>query len=146
MTYPGAPCIYYGNEIGMMGGRDPDNRASFPWDESRWDNDLRNAFKTFIRIRHANPVLRTGEYVPMFAEGRRLVFLRHMEGVRMLVAINAGDAPWEINVPVKETLDDGTVLEDLLHGEGAIIEEGHLRKHTLPPWEGAIFKPVRVTK
>jgi len=146
MTYPGAPCIYYGNEIGMMGGRDPENRAAFPWDESRWDHELRDSFKTFIRIRHANPVLRTGEYVPIYAEGRRLVFLRHLEGARMLVAINAGDDPWAINVPVKDTLDDGTVLEDLLSKDGAIIEEGHLRKHTLPSWEGAIFKPVRVTQ
>ena len=64
----------------------------------------------------------------------------------MLVAINTGDDPWEINVPVKDYLDDGTVLEDLLSKEGGIIEEGHLRKHTLPPWEGAIFKPVLVTQ
>jgi len=145
MTYPGAPCIYYGNEIGMMGGRDPDNRASFPWDESRWDHDLRDAFKTFIKIRHENPVLRTGEYVPIYAEGRQLLFLRHMEGVRMLVAINAGDAPWELNVPVGDYLEEGTVFADLLGGDGAVIEEGHLRKRTLPPWEGAIFKPVMVT-
>ena len=146
MTYPGAPCIYYGNEIGMMGGRDPDNRASFPWDESRWDHDLRDAFKTFIKIRHENPVLRTGEYVPIYAEGRQLLFLRHMEGVRMLVAINAGDAPWELNVPVGDYLEEGTVFADLLGGDGAVIEEGHLRKRTLPPWEGAIFKPGMVTQ
>jgi cyclomaltodextrinase / maltogenic alpha-amylase / neopullulanase len=55
MTYPGAPCIYYGNEIGMMGGRDPDCRASFPWDEAHWDHDLRNTIKTYIHLRLAHP-------------------------------------------------------------------------------------------
>jgi glycosidase len=35
MTYPGVPCIYYGDEVGMEGGRDPDNRRAMPWDETR---------------------------------------------------------------------------------------------------------------
>lgn len=141
MTYPGAPCIYYGNEIGMMGGRDPENRGTFPWDESQWDHDLLKAFKTYIHIRMQNPVLRTGEYVPIFAERRRIAYLRHLEGQRMLIAINVGDDPWELNIPVSEQLKDGTQLEDLLGGEYGLIEEGHLRKYTLPAWEGAIFKP-----
>ncbi len=141
MTYPGAPCIYYGNEIGMTGGREPENRAPFPWDESQWDHDLRKAFKTYIHIRNAHPVLRTGEYVPLFAEGRRLVILRHLEGQRMLVAINAGGSPWELNIPLEGQLPDGARVEDLLGGDGAVVEEGHLRKVTLPPFEGAIFQP-----
>ncbi len=41
MTYPGAPCVYYGDEVGLSGGRDPENRGTFPWDETRWDHDLR---------------------------------------------------------------------------------------------------------
>jgi len=45
MTYPGAPCIYYGDEIGLTGGKDPDCRKAFPWDESKWDHDLRNSLK-----------------------------------------------------------------------------------------------------
>jgi len=141
MTYPGAPCIYYGNEIGMMGGRDPENRAPFPWDETRWDHDLRKAIKTYAHIRLENPVLRTGEYVPIFTERRRLAFIRHLEGQRILVAINAGDGEWDLNLPVDAHLEEGTVFEDLLGGEGAVIESGHLRKCVLPPHEGAIFKP-----
>ena len=141
MTYPGAPCIYYGNEIGMMGGRDPENRAPFPWDESQWDHDLRDAIKTYTHIRLENPVLRTGEYVPVFAEGRRFAFVRHLEGKRMLVAFNAGEGKWKLNLPVNSHLEDGTLLEDLLGGGDALVEDGHLRKSTIPPWEGAIFKP-----
>jgi cyclomaltodextrinase / maltogenic alpha-amylase / neopullulanase len=143
MTYPGAPCIYYGNEIGLTGGREPENRGTFPWDESRWDHDLRNAVKTYAHLRHAHPVLRTGEYVSLFAEGRHLAYLRHLESARMLIALNASGGHWDLNIPVEGHIPDGTQLEDLLGGDGALIEDGHLRKRTLAPWEGAVFQPVQ---
>jgi len=141
MTYPGAPCIYYGDEIGMMGGRDPDCRAPFPWDESRWDHDLRNAIKTYTHLRLAHPVLRTGEYVPVFAEGRHLAFLRHLDGQRLLVLINAGDQRWDFNIPVEPHFADGTVFKDLLGGDGGFVEGGHVRKGGLPGWQGAVLQP-----
>jgi len=140
MTYPGAPCIYYGNEIGMMGGRDPENRAAFNWDESSWDHELRNAIKTYIRVRNENPVLRTGEFVPIYAEGRHLVFLRHLEGQRLFVVINAGDTPWDLNIPVDSRFDSAGVFVDLLGDNAAVMEEKHLRKCVISSWEGAIFK------
>jgi cyclomaltodextrinase / maltogenic alpha-amylase / neopullulanase len=143
MTYPGAPCIYYGNEIGMMGGREPENRAPFPWDESRWDHDLRNSFKTYTRIRQNHQVLRTGEYVPVYAEGRQLVILRHLEGERMLIAFNADGSNWDFNVLLDEHFEEGMVLADLLGGDGGVIEEGHLRKGRLGPWQGAILQPMK---
>jgi len=141
MTYPGAPCIYYGNEIGMMGGRDPDNRVPFPWDESKWDHDLRKTIKSYAHTRLSQPVLRTGEYIPVFAEGRHLAFLRLLESQRLLVVLNAGDSLWDLNIPVESVLEDGLEMEDLLEGNGAIVEEGFLRKCTLSPWQGAIFQP-----
>ena len=141
MTYPGAPCIYYGNEIGMMGGRDPENRAPFPWDESSWDHELRKDFKKFIRIRNENKVLRTGEYVPVYAEGRRLAFLRHLEGQRMLVAINACDGIWDLNIQLDGHIEEGSVFKDLIGGGDAVVRDGHLRNWILAPWQGAIFGP-----
>ena len=143
MTYPGAPCIYYGNEIGMMGGRDPENRAPFIWEESQWDHDLRNDFKKFIRIRLENQVLRTGEYVPVYAEGRHFAFLRHLEGQRMLVAINAGDENWGLDIPTGDHIEDRTLLKDLIGGGEAVLKDGHLRDWNLAPWQGAVFKPIK---
>jgi hypothetical protein len=125
----------------MMGGRDPENRGAFPWDESHWDHDLRNTIKTYTHLRLEYPVLRTGEYVPLFAEGRCLAYLRHLESQRMLILINAGDGSWDLNLPLADYFPDGTLFEDLLGGDGAVVEEGHLRKGTMPPWQGAIFKP-----
>jgi neopullulanase len=142
MTYPGAPCIYYGNEIGMTGGRDPGNRKPFPWDESGWDHNLRNAIKTYAHLRLDHPVLRTGEFVPIYGEGRRIAYLRHLGRERMLIAINAEGSPWEINIPVTPHLAEGMIVEDLLGGGGAVVEEGHLRKALIAPWQGAVFSPT----
>ena len=141
MTYPGAPCIYYGDEIGMMGGREPENRGTFTWDESHWDHDLRKVIQSYIRIRHENPVLRTGEYVPFHAEGRHLAYMRHLEDAHFLIILNAGDEKWDLNLSMGEHLPEGTHLIDLLGGADALVEEGCLRKRTLMPWEGAVFKP-----
>ena len=40
-AYPGIPCIYYGDEVGLPGGKDPDCRRAFPWDRAEWDEELR---------------------------------------------------------------------------------------------------------
>ena len=61
LTYPGAPCIYYGDEIGLDGRHDPDCRKAFPCDENRWNHDLRDFFKRCIALRWAHPALRRGD-------------------------------------------------------------------------------------
>ncbi|MBZ0287765.1 MAG: hypothetical protein K8I30_09140, partial [Anaerolineae bacterium] len=60
MAYPGVPCIYYGDEIGLPGGRDPDNRRTMPWDQSEWDTDLRAFYQRLIRLRRESPALIDG--------------------------------------------------------------------------------------
>jgi len=57
MTYPGTPCIYYGDEIGLDGGSDPGCRKCMPWQEEQHDLDLKNYLKTLIRIRKETPLL-----------------------------------------------------------------------------------------
>ncbi len=101
---------------------------------------MRKRFKALIAIRNDFQVLRTGEYVPIYAEGRQLAFVRHLEKQVFLVAINAGDSSWELNIPVNEYFSDGTPLRDLLGGDDALVSEGHLREMKISPWEGAIFK------
>ena len=58
MTLPGAPCIYYGDEIGLRGGNDPENRGAFPWDEGRWEAGLRDSVRAMTRLRATEPALR----------------------------------------------------------------------------------------
>jgi neopullulanase len=76
MTLPGAPCLYYGDEVGMTGGNDPHCRGAFPWhDEGAWDRDLLAFTQRATALRHALPVLRTGQVETAYA-GERVVALR----------------------------------------------------------------------
>jgi len=88
-TFPGAPAIYYGDEIGLEGGEDPDNRRCFPWDETAWDHDLLAAVRALAALRHRLPALRRGSLAPASAEGRLITFRRELPGERILVALNA---------------------------------------------------------
>ena len=49
---PGAPCIYYGDEIGLEGANDPDCRRAFPWDEAAWDQPTLTFVRAALRLRH----------------------------------------------------------------------------------------------
>ena len=49
--FPGMPCVYYGDEIGMTGGYDPDCRKGFPWDEAKWDTDIRRHVQLLARLK-----------------------------------------------------------------------------------------------
>ena len=98
-------------------------------------------FKTFIKIRNDHTVLRTGEYVPLYSEEQHLVILRHLNGDQMLLAFNASDQPWDMNVRVEGHVDNDTRFKDLIHGGEAVIRDGYLRNYVLPAWEGVVFNP-----
>ncbi|HET8904214.1 MAG TPA: maltodextrin glucosidase [Saccharospirillum sp.] len=92
LTYIGTPCLYYGNEIGLPGGDDPDCRRCFPWDESEWQADTLAFTQTWIRLRKQLPALQTGALVPLYAAGEVMVFARVLEHAQCLVAVNRGKA------------------------------------------------------
>lgn len=60
--FPGAPVIYYGDEIGLEGGKDPDCRRAFEWNPSQWDQELQRRLQALIALRHRYPALRKGSY------------------------------------------------------------------------------------
>jgi cyclomaltodextrinase len=91
-TLPGAPCIYYGDEVGVMGGIDPDSRRTFPWDPARWDGELLTSIQWVLATRHAEPALRSDELAVVATEGAGLSFRRGADG-SIGVALNPGDAP-----------------------------------------------------
>ncbi len=71
LSIPGAPGIYYGDEIGMTGGFDPDCRRAFPWDTPEtWDRETLEMARALTRLRKAHPALRYGEWRPMWSEWR----------------------------------------------------------------------------
>jgi neopullulanase len=95
---PGAPCIYYGDEIGLTGGNDPANRAGFPWDEDRWASDLRAFVRATIGLRAAEPALRHGATTAIGADGPAMALERRLDPARIILALNPGDGPQDLRV------------------------------------------------
>jgi glycosidase len=85
------------------GSHDPDCRKSFPWDESKWDHDLRDHLKALITLRKAHPVLRTGEYKKLYAEHGVIVFERSDAREKLIVAINASESTRQVEIPREES-------------------------------------------
>jgi neopullulanase len=97
MTLPGAPCIYYGDEVGLAGREDPDCRRAYPWDPARQDRSLREFIAGLVALRHAEPVLRRGRFELLAAEGSAVAYglfgNDDPAGRSIVVVANAGDAP-----------------------------------------------------
>ena len=103
MTLPGAPCIYYGDEIGMEGRADPDCRRAFPADRTAWDTSLRAFVQAAIALRRAHPALRaSGSFRTVAAHGMTHVHLRQDAGELFVVAVNAGESAERLLVSVPE--------------------------------------------
>jgi neopullulanase len=139
MTYPGAPSIYYGDEIGLVGGHDPLNRGAFPWESSAWDTGLLHEFQRLIALRKARPALRRGSYTCLYAEGDVHVHLRRLGDEAVVVALNTARSTRRVDIPVGETLEPGTVLDEVWAHESVRVEAGKLRDVRLDPRSGRVF-------
>ena len=102
MTMPGAPCIYYGDEIGLSAGDDPLCREAFPWDDQgRWDTDLLDFYRQATALRHRYPVLRAGTFEPLYAEGTVYAFRRTLETEQAIVVFNADEGEARVRLDVE---------------------------------------------
>jgi neopullulanase len=119
MTLPGAPSIYYGDEIGLAGEMDPGSRGAFPWDESLWDRDLLAFFQAATTLRNANPVLRHGALDTVAAEGSVHVFRRHDDRSSVVVAVNAGEDDRSVELQLPSLRGRQLVRESLPGSAGA---------------------------
>ena len=108
-TFPGEPSIYYGDEIGMQGYRDPYNRAPYDW--TGGDAALRVKVKEATKLRNENPALSTGDFVPLSAEKDVYAYARTVRGGKdsfgedatdgvFVVALNRGREAVTIDLPV----------------------------------------------
>ena len=108
MTLPGAPCIYYGDEIGLSAAGDPYCRDAFPWDdESSWDQDLLAHYKRVIGIRNKYPVFRTGSFETLYAEDKLYAHHRKLEDQEALIVFNVAEEPTEVQIPLPGEAWDG---------------------------------------
>jgi cyclomaltodextrinase / maltogenic alpha-amylase / neopullulanase len=126
MTYLGAPMVYYGDEIGMEGGKDPDCRRTMIWDESKWNKSLRQFYSKMMSVRNSSPALRRGNYRTLLTDDERelFVFERRMDSERMYIAINKNKKSCKVEFPVDA---DVRSCADVLTNENVKVRAGHGR-------------------
>lgn len=139
MTYPGAPMIYYGDEVGMLGGKDPDCRRSMIWEESRWDPELRAVFARFVSLRKKYLALRRGEFIQLAADGQVYVFARRHGEETLIIGLNAGPSEARLDLAVSEVIANGKTLREEWNGAQITVVGGALQGLTVPAREGVVW-------
>jgi glycosidase len=139
-SFPGAPAIYYGDEIGMHGKKDPDCRKAFPWDESAWNMDLRDFIKKLIHLRLNHTSLRRGDVNFLQTGDDGVVAMARMyKGERVLLVFNPSRSSLDIRLPVEELgWSDPELIMDLLTSERHVVSDGCLGLH-LPAYKGLLL-------
>ncbi|URZ88089.1 glycoside hydrolase family 13 protein [Floricoccus penangensis] len=120
-TFIGIPCIYYGTEIAMEGGYDPDSRRGFDWDESKWNNKVFNKVKKLITI-HSDEIIKEGEINIDYNEDLLLI-KRTFNGDTIELVINNGDRTEEISVRSILSSNEFDKDKNTLKAQGYVISK-----------------------
>jgi glycosidase len=152
LTLRGIPEIYYGDEIGMPGGGDPDNRRDFP---GGWIGDANDAFtplgrtrdqqdifsyvQSLLMLRRKHTALRSGQLWHLSSDESSYVFARESEEERVVVAFNNADRPRELRIPLADTPAQKAAAIGLLFGEAKAELVGKEIHVTMPGQSLSIF-------
>ena len=128
LLLPGMPMIYYGDEVGMDGGMDPDCRRGMLWDPDRQDRELLGYYQALIRIRHDFPVLTEGTITEQYADDDAgLIYMERMlNGQHIVLIFHTKDGCTEIPaMKGMKNLVDGSVFTGSLGDyETAVLVNG----------------------
>ncbi|HIT59660.1 MAG TPA: glycoside hydrolase family 13 protein [Candidatus Fimousia stercorigallinarum] len=149
MTWPGAPTIYYGDEAGVTGWTDPDNRRTYPWGKE--DKDLVDFHRNMIRIHKKYPAFMEGSVKFIHGEKNIFCYGRFTDEDYAVVILNNHDTAKKLQIPVWQTgVPDNYKMQQIM----MTIEEGHAQDRvdypiqngyvtiTMPPHAGAILHAV----
>jgi neopullulanase len=152
LTLRGIPELYYGDEIAMAGGNDPDNRRDFP---GGWHEDEKNAFTSegrtpeqqdvfayvqkLLRLRREHEALRSGQLWHLSSDDTSYVFLRETEEEKLVIAFHNGTQSHELNISLRDTpAQDAAGVATLLGNAQADVSARTLHLH-LPAQSLSIF-------
>lgn len=142
MTYIGAPMVYYGDEVGMTGGKDPGCRGTMIWDEDKQDRELLAEIKVLIKIRNQYSVFRLGTFASVLVDDDRLLFgftrNNPIEGTQALVILNNSDDMQEVDLQPYTNFSSITWQQIWPRNSGKSFETAN-NTYRLEPRTGIIF-------
>ena len=145
MTMLGAPCIYYGSEIGLSAADDPYCRGAFPWEnEGAWDNDLLSTYRRLTNLRHSLPVLRRGTFESLYAHGQVYAFRRVLAAPEVamryeaIVLVNAGTAAASVDLPLPQDAS-AAYIQAWPEANKTFTTSAQTLSLTLPPRAGLVL-------
>ena len=152
LTLRGIPQLYYGDEIAMPGGGDPDNRRDFP---GGWPGDAQDAFteegrtpeqqkifsavRNLLQLRRRHSALRIGKLLHVFSDEELYAFVRQSDDERLLVVFNNGGKSRTITVPEADTPLADTLRTTILYGTGTAQTTGKEMRITSPAQSVSVF-------
>ncbi|OHD26703.1 MAG: hypothetical protein A2Y34_09525 [Spirochaetes bacterium GWC1_27_15] len=140
MTYPGAPSIYYGDEVGVTGGEDPYNRGPYPWADKGGnpDTNLFSQVKTMVKLRNDNPILRRGTIKPIYSDSNVMAYLRTYQGKTAIICVNNSDTNKEVTINLSG-LGLPTTFSDILNSNTGYTVTNNQLKVTVNAYWGNVL-------
>ena len=149
MTWPGAPTIYYGDEAGLCGFTDPDNRRTYPW--GREDRELIEFHKQMIRVHKLNTVLLTGSLMNLGEDYNYIAYGRFDKEEQIVVMVNNNNheiekevSTWRIGVPMNASMQRIAYTDQngfSFNNVTVQVKEGKI-KVKLPAESACVFKAM----
>lgn len=143
-AWPGVPCIYYGDELGMTGGIDPDNRRGMRWDLNTDKNEFKSLYQKLISVRKNCQALQSGDPLPLLAENRIQVsaFTRTGQKDFAIAAFNRSDDIQEVELDLKQLkAPTSTPLVDVVSGKALSFSGDTRLRLRLPAKSAALVVP-----
>lgn len=122
----GVPCIYYGTEVAMEGGHDPDNRRTFPWEQLDSRDDMVAFINTLTTLRRESNALQRGSLQWLYAKGDVLAFARTLGDDVVICAVNRSEDPATISLPLWQTGTTQTCFSTLFGGQSVKASDDEL--------------------
>lgn len=146
MSWPGAPTLYYGDEVGMCGWTEPDSRRPFPWGKE--DLELLEYHQYLSRTHRYYKALTGGSLMPLMAGREHIVYARLLGDQVVIVAINSGPEEYALQIPIWRTgLTDTMLIRRVLKTDRAHYNAGETKRYGsngflrsyMQPYTGKIY-------